>query len=568
MSEMDLQTGVLIVGAGPAGLGVAAALKRAGVHDILVIDAREIGASFRQWPRQMSLLTPSFHSNSFGLTDLNAIDPETSPADFLRTQHPEGRHYADYLQAVAAHHQLPVRNGIRLRALTKEGDMFVASTQSGEIRADYVVWSTGQFFSPREDEFPGAYHAIHSSKVADWSSLTGEDFTVVGGYESGVDAALNLVEAGKSVRLLPRGESWSSDHPDPSRSLSPRTLDRLRGLLRTKGQSSRLELVKNTDIRHIEEGEGWWILRDQDDIPHVARTRPILANGYHTGLGPVDHLFTHDDNGLPVFSEQPDESTLTPGFFIPVIGWGIASLLFPRESPLFAGLLLYFLFPCTDWFLGFTRLAEGDVALGAVILPVNLISQLLLFPAYLGLICTVHAGPAAGGIQAGLIEWFLFPLGVAAVLRFIHSFLLSARFPGGMRFSPGNIIPWVIGGVVVCLFADNIVILSANPFAFLKILLAVSLFFAASYLAGGLLARHFRLSRPQHVLLLMTTAARNAPLILGLTMVAVPDQPLIHAALIIGLLVEFPHLILLTRLLLRKVSNSSSAPPGSVTEMA
>ena len=253
---------------------------------------------------------------------------------------------------------------------------------------------------------------------------------------------------------------------------------------------------------------------------------------------------------------------------IPVIGWGIASLLFPRESPLFAGLLLYFLFPCTDWFLGFTRLAEGDVALGAVILPVNLISQLLLFPAYLGLICTGHAGPAAGGIQVALVEWFLFPLGVAAVLRLIHSFLLSARFTGGIRFSPGNIIPWVIGGVVVCLFADNIVILSANPFAFLKILLAVSLFFAASYLAGGLLARHFRLSRPQHVLLLMTTAARNAPLILGLTMVAVPDQPLIHAALIIGLLVEFPHLILLTRLLLRKVSNSSSAPPGSVTEMA
>ena len=315
MSEMDLQTGVLIVGAGPAGLGVAAALKRAGVHDILVIDAREIGASFRQWPRQMSLLTPSFHSNSFGLTDLNAIDPETSPADFLRTQHPEGRHYADYLQAVAAHHQLPVRTGIRVTSLKKEGDMFIACTENGEVRADYVVWSAGQFFSPREDAFPGAHHAIHSSKVADWSSLTGEDFTVVGGYESGVDAALNLVEAGKSVRLLSRGEPWSSDHPDPSRSLSPRTLDRLRGLLRTKGQSSRLELVKNTDIRHIEEGEGWWILRDQDDIPHVARTRPILANGYHTGLGPVDHLFTHDDNGLPVFSEEADESTLTPGLF-------------------------------------------------------------------------------------------------------------------------------------------------------------------------------------------------------------------------------------------------------------
>lgn len=315
MSKKMMQTGVLVVGAGPAGLGVAAALKRAGVNDMLVIDAREIGAAFRNWPRQMSLLTPSFHSNSFGLTDLNAIDPETSPADFLRTQHPEGRHYADYLQAVASHHQLPVRTGLTVNSLKKEESFFVAGTSEGEIHADYVVWAAGQFFSPRTDAFPGAHYAIHSSRIKDWSALEGDDFLVVGGYESGVDAALNLVEAGKLVRLLSRGEPWSSDHPDPSRSLSPRTLDRLRALLRMDEKAKNLELVKNTDIQHIEEGEGWWTLRDQDDIPHVSRTRPILANGFHAGLGPVEDLFAKDDNALPVFSEEADESTLVPGLF-------------------------------------------------------------------------------------------------------------------------------------------------------------------------------------------------------------------------------------------------------------
>ena len=60
----------------------------------------------------MSLLTPSFHSNSFGLTDLNSIEPETSPADFLRTRHPKGLQYANYLQAFTEYHELPVQTGI------------------------------------------------------------------------------------------------------------------------------------------------------------------------------------------------------------------------------------------------------------------------------------------------------------------------------------------------------------------------------------------------------------------------------------------------------------------------
>ena len=105
-SPKKVRAEVLIVGAGPAGIGVATALKKAGVTDMLIVDAREIGASFLNWPRQMSFLTPSFHSNSFGLTDLNSIDPETSPADFLRTQHPKGNQYAKYLSAVAEYHEL------------------------------------------------------------------------------------------------------------------------------------------------------------------------------------------------------------------------------------------------------------------------------------------------------------------------------------------------------------------------------------------------------------------------------------------------------------------------------
>ncbi|WP_321033066.1 NAD(P)-binding domain-containing protein [Klebsiella pneumoniae] len=37
---------VVIVGAGPAGVGMAALLRRSAIQDILVVDSHEVGASF------------------------------------------------------------------------------------------------------------------------------------------------------------------------------------------------------------------------------------------------------------------------------------------------------------------------------------------------------------------------------------------------------------------------------------------------------------------------------------------------------------------------------------------
>ena len=309
------QTRVLIVGAGPAGLGVSLALKKAGVTEQIVLDAREVGAAFRSWTRGMALLTPSFFSNSFGLTDLNSIDPDTSPADFLNTQHPDGPSYANYLEAIVQHFQLPVQTGVKVTSVTKTPSNFTVETSQGLITAEFIVWAAGQFFHPRDRDFPGSQHALHNSAIKDWQELEGDSFTIIGGYESGVDAALNLINHGKKVRLISRGEPWASDHPDPSRSLSPRTLDRLREILKTPRKAESLEFVKNTTIKSIESSSGFWTLRDQDDIPIATTTRPILANGFHSGLDLVSDLFDYDENSLPVFTEEADESSITRGLF-------------------------------------------------------------------------------------------------------------------------------------------------------------------------------------------------------------------------------------------------------------
>lgn len=305
---------VVIIGAGPAGIGVGIALQRCGLADFVMLEAREPGAAFAAWPREMRMLTPSFNSNPFSQPDLNSIDPDSSPADFLRTQHPSGNEYARYLRTVVKHHVLPVECGVKVTAVRRGGSGFLLSTSAGELDAGMLVWAAGQFFYPRLHDFAGAEFCQHASTVEAWTELEGDDFTIIGGYESGVDAAVNLHALGKSVRLVSRGEPWAADSPDPSRSLSPRTLDRLRDLaMRGSGRGS-LEFVKNTDIRRVEQGDGWWALYDQDDVPLVSRTRPILANGYVGSLALLEDLFDWQQ-GRPVFSEACDESTAAPGLF-------------------------------------------------------------------------------------------------------------------------------------------------------------------------------------------------------------------------------------------------------------
>ncbi|MDW3190814.1 MAG: hypothetical protein R8G66_00530 [Cytophagales bacterium] len=60
------------------------------------------------------------------------------------------------------------------------------------------------------------------------------------------------------------------------------------------------------------------------------------------------------------------------------------------------------------------------------------------------------------------------------------------------------------------------------------------------------------MSQREEVSLTMTTAARNAPLMLVVSLIFFPQEPLIHLVLVIGMLVEFPHLINITYLLKRK----------------
>ena len=258
---------------------------------------------------------------------------------------------------------------------------------------------------------------------------------------------------------------------------------------------------------------------------------------------------------------------------IPILAWSISSLFFGNQPALRTGLLLYFLFPCTDWFLAFTRMSKGDVVLGSVLIPINLVSQLLLFPLYLAIFAFLQPSLFAGfqanldliGISWTLGKWFLFPFLAAGFTRVLLSRLWPPERIKSLKGSVGTAVPWVLATLVLCIFSSNASELTKHPSAFPLILLAVFLFFILTWLGGEFLGSRFRLAHPRKALLAITMTARNSPLMLGLATIAFPNQPLLYAALIIGMLVEFPHLTILSRLLSKKAERIESLPGKLVT---
>lgn len=199
---------VIVVGGGAAGIGVSIALKHAGVENFLVLDRYYVGASFSAWPDETRFITPSFPSNSIGMLDLNSIAIGISPAYSLQVEHPTGAEYAVHLQSIAEHFKLPVREDTNVMRVTKVGDDFRVDTTEDTLRARHVIWAAGEFQYPHLNVFAGSELCQHTAMVASYEELEGDEFIIVGGYESGVDAAYHLAYLDKRVQLFDRGCPW------------------------------------------------------------------------------------------------------------------------------------------------------------------------------------------------------------------------------------------------------------------------------------------------------------------------------------------------------------------------
>ncbi|WP_329457320.1 flavin-containing monooxygenase [Streptomyces sp. NBC_01497] len=215
---------VYVIGAGPGGLAVAAALHRRGVRAVVLEKSDAVGASWRGHYSRLRLHTTRRWSALPGLP---------IPRSFGRWV-PRDK-VVKYLERYAQFHGLDVVTGVEVSRVerlsgdgqegtgggaqdTRNGSMTVPpdgakwllrATGGRELRARAVVVATGYNHTPRLPAWPGlgtyTGELLHARAYRDAEPYRGKDVLVVGVGNTGAEIAVDLVEGGASrVRLAIR----------------------------------------------------------------------------------------------------------------------------------------------------------------------------------------------------------------------------------------------------------------------------------------------------------------------------------------------------------------------------
>jgi len=177
--------GVVVVGAGQAGLAMGYHLSRRDRHFVILDRADTVGAAWRARWESLTLFTPRRYDALPGLPFPG--DPDGYP----------GRdEVIDYLEAYGERFHLPFRLDCDVRRLTRGGAGFVLDADGATIEAENVVVATGPFQRPNVPEFATrlgqAVVQMHSTGYRNPRDIPVGTVLVVGGGNTGFQIAEEL----------------------------------------------------------------------------------------------------------------------------------------------------------------------------------------------------------------------------------------------------------------------------------------------------------------------------------------------------------------------------------------
>lgn len=202
---MKKPVNTIIVGAGQAGLSVSYCLKQKKI-DHLVLESEKIGDSWRsrRWDA-FHLITPNYMTALPGFkykgNNPKGFDSKDKVAKFLN-------YYAKSFEA-------PVLEDTKVTSIVKNKNSFLVKTANGDYQARNVIIAIGSFHKAQIPDItksiPNKILQIHSSEYKNSKQLPRGSILIVGGGNSGIQIALDLMKAGRKVyisigrlRIVPR----------------------------------------------------------------------------------------------------------------------------------------------------------------------------------------------------------------------------------------------------------------------------------------------------------------------------------------------------------------------------
>jgi cation diffusion facilitator CzcD-associated flavoprotein CzcO len=179
---------VVVIGAGPAGLAVAASLVRTGERVIVLEKANSVGSAWRAHYERLHLHTVKEHS---------ALPHLPFPRDYPKYV-PRAK-VVEYLTAYAAHFGIAPCFGEEVIQVRKNPEGWITGSRSGlECRSAFIVVATGANQVPNVPGLPGLRdfggQVIHSAAYRSAAEFTGQRVLIVGMGNTGAEIALDLAE--------------------------------------------------------------------------------------------------------------------------------------------------------------------------------------------------------------------------------------------------------------------------------------------------------------------------------------------------------------------------------------
>jgi thioredoxin reductase (NADPH) len=288
----------IIVGGGPCGLSAAIALTHTEKKP-LVIEKGNIVNAIYHYPTHQTFFSSS---EKLEIGDVPFITENRKP---FRNQ------ALAYYREVVRRKEIRVHSFERVERVEKKGQLFIVSTNKQTYEAKQVVIATGYYDHPNYMNIPGEDLPKVFHYFKEGHPYFNKDVVVIGGKNSSVDAALELVKAGARVTVLYRGSEYSP-------SIKPWILPEFEALVRNETISMEFQAnvleVNEDSIKYQVDGQ----------VKKIKNDFVFAMTGYHP-----DHQFLKkmgvnidSETGRPTYNPETMETNIEGIFIAGVIAAG------------------------------------------------------------------------------------------------------------------------------------------------------------------------------------------------------------------------------------------------------